>query len=101
MTDAQATRHIDHDRARVTRWSFARMGDATGLHTHELDYIVVPVTGGELTAVDEDGATTRMKQAAGIPYIGHAGTRHNVVSASEDPIVFVEIELKQGTRGSV
>ena len=94
MTSAQAARYIDEDHARVTRWSFAQAGDATDMHTHEFDYIVVPVTGGELVVVMEDGATTRMVQMAGVPYSGRAGTRHNVASASDDPIVFVEIELK-------
>jgi len=94
MTEAQATQYVDHDRARVTQWSFATAGDATGLHTHEFDYIVVPVTGGELTVVAEDGTATRMVQVAGVPYSGHAGTRHNVVSASSYLVVFVEVELK-------
>jgi mannose-6-phosphate isomerase-like protein (cupin superfamily) len=36
-----------------------------------------------------------MTQVAGVAYGGPAGTRHNVVSAGADPIVFVEVELKQ------
>jgi quercetin dioxygenase-like cupin family protein len=94
MSDAQSTTHIDEDRARVTQWSFATAGDATGVHTHELEYIVVPVTGGELEVVADDGTITRMAQVAGVPYSGHAGTRHNVISASGEPVVFVEVELK-------
>jgi beta-alanine degradation protein BauB len=94
MSDAQSTPHIDDDRARVTQWSFATAGDATGVHTHELDYVIVPVTGGELEVVADDGTTTHMAQVAGVPYSGPAGTRHNVRSASGSPVVFVEVELK-------
>jgi quercetin dioxygenase-like cupin family protein len=94
MSDAQSTTHIDHDGARVTQWSFETAGLATGVHTHDLDYIIVPVTGGELDVVADDGTTTRMTQVAGVAYSGDAGTRHNVVSAGADPIMFVEVELK-------
>jgi quercetin dioxygenase-like cupin family protein len=93
MSDAQSTQQIDHDGARVTQWRFATAGVATGVHTHEFDYIVVPVTGGELEVVADDGTTTRMTQVAGVSYSGLAGTRHNVVSAGAEPIVFVEVEL--------
>lgn len=94
MSDARATEFVDDGRARVTQWSFAAPGDATGPHVHEFDYIVVPVTGGELTVVASDGSVTSMVQRAGIPYRGVAGTSHNVVAAGEPPIVFVEVELK-------
>jgi hypothetical protein len=94
MSDAQSNQHIDHKGARVTQWSFETAGVATGVHTHEFDYIIVPVTGGELEVVADDGTTTRMRQVAGVAYGGLAGTRHNVVSAGADPIVFVEVELK-------
>jgi quercetin dioxygenase-like cupin family protein len=94
MSDAQSTEHIDDDGARVTQWTFATAGVATGVHTHEFDYIIVPVTGGDFEVVADDGTTTRMTQVAGVAYGGPAGTRHNVVSAGPDPIVFVEVELK-------
>jgi hypothetical protein len=44
---ATATLLIDNDRVRVTRWRFAP-GAATGWHTHEDDYVIVPLTDGTL-----------------------------------------------------
>lgn len=94
MTDgaARATPFPADPRLRVTQWAFDARGASTGEHEHEYDYLVVPVTGGRLQVVQEDGAT-EMVQSAGIPYSGTAGTRHTVMSAQDDPVVFVEIEL--------
>jgi quercetin dioxygenase-like cupin family protein len=97
MPDAIATQFADDNSTRVTQWSFAAAGDATGAHVHEFDYIVVPVTGGQLTVVADDGTEKAMVQVAGMPYQGVAGTSHNVVSATDQPIVFVEVELKAAT----
>jgi len=93
MAEANPTHYVDDGRVRVTQWSFAQAGDATGPHVHEFDYLVIPITGGELTVVSQDGAEAGMVQVAGVPYRGNAGTSHNVVSASNDVIIFVEVEL--------
>ena len=37
---------IENDKTIVTEWSFD-VGDSTGLHTHEYNYIVVPMLDGE------------------------------------------------------
>ena len=47
MTAAQPTLQIDNDRVRVTEWRFAP-GTETGWHTHEMDYVVVPLYDGTL-----------------------------------------------------
>ena len=44
--------------------------------------------------VDIDGSVREMNQVAGSPYLGAAGTAHDVVSVAADEAVFVEIELK-------
>lgn len=93
MTEAEATSHLDDPRIRVTRWAFDAPHSSTGEHTHELDYVVVPITGGRLTVIGAGGERTEMRQEAGVPYLGRAGTRHEVVSGDE-PVVFVEIELR-------
>jgi beta-alanine degradation protein BauB len=54
----------------------------------------VPVTGGDLTVVAADGTTRELHQSPGMSYTGRAGTHHNVISASNTPVMFVEIELK-------
>ena len=90
-------RHVvnaDNDAVRVTTWTFGAAGAATGQHRHEFDYVVVPITGGRFEVVDIDGSVREMNQVAGSPYLGAAGTAHDVVSAAAQEAVFVEIELK-------
>lgn len=95
MSEASSVTNIDDDDVRVTTWTFDSEGDATGHHVHEYDYIVVPVTGGQFTVADSDGATREMTQQAASPYRGTAGTAHNVISATDRRIEFVEVELKR------
>lgn len=92
---ANATRIVDDDRLRITTWSFDTDGDATGWHVHEYDYIVVPITGGRFAVTAPDGATRDLTQEAGVPYLGKAGTEHDVANAEDTSAVFVEIELKR------
>jgi beta-alanine degradation protein BauB len=92
---AQHVVNADTDEVRVTTWTFGAAGDATGQHRHEFDYVVVPVTGGRFEVVELDGSVREMEQVAGSPYLGTAGTAHDVVSAGADEAVFVEIELKR------
>jgi hypothetical protein len=66
MAEARGTVSIDDDRVRVTTWTFEAAGDATGQHRHERS-----------------------------PYLGTAGTDHDVVNATDGEAVFVEIELKR------
>jgi beta-alanine degradation protein BauB len=94
MSAAQATTAVDDERVRVTTWTFRTAGEATGWHVHEYDYIVVPVTGGTFAVTGPDGGTREMTQEAGSPYLGTAGTEHDVVNVGEAAAAFVEIELK-------
>jgi beta-alanine degradation protein BauB len=94
MAIARTDTTADDDRVRVTTLTFAD-GDETGDHRHEFDYIVVPVTGGTFVVTDRDGATRELVQTAGSPYLGRAGTEHNVVNRSGAAAAFVEIELKR------
>lgn len=95
MTRARSETSIDDERTRVTTWTFPAQRDDTGFHTHEYDYIVVPVTGGAFTVVGQDETTREMTQQAGVPYLGTAGTAHDVIYTGDQPAVFVEIELKR------
>lgn len=94
MIPADAAVIADNDQVRITRWTFAAPGATTGLHHHELSYVVVPVTGGTFTVTDADGTTQSMDQTAGVPYLRPAGAVHNVASTGSTETVFVEIELK-------
>ena len=77
MADARSETTIDDERVRVTTWSFEKAGDSTGAHVHEYDYVLVPVTGGTLTAVSTtDGSARTITQVAGSPYTGRPARPH-------------------------
>jgi quercetin dioxygenase-like cupin family protein len=95
MSAARGLVSADDERVRVTTWTFDAAGAATGRHRHELDYVVVPVTGGTFRIVDADGSERELEQVAGSPYLGTAGTEHDVINATDGVVVFVEIELKR------
>lgn len=95
MTPAEAVVIAEDERVRVTRWIFATVDAATGQHHHDVDYIVVPITGGTFIVTEADGATRTMDQVAGMPYLRPAGATHDVVSTTATETVFVEIELKK------
>ena len=50
---AKPTILVDNKKVKVTEWFF-EIGDSTGQHIHEYDYIVVPMLDGELKIIDKD-----------------------------------------------
>jgi quercetin dioxygenase-like cupin family protein len=84
---------VDDERAIVTKWTLPS-GAETGGHTHGLDYLVVYLTDGILTA--ESGS-----QVLEVPVSRHAvtsrpaGVSHNISNRSSNRIEFIEIELKR------
>jgi quercetin dioxygenase-like cupin family protein len=92
MAEAEGIPHIDNDEVRVTEWRFAA-GAATGRHRHDYDYVVVPLTAGLLKAIGAAGETIA-ELAPGRAYFRKAGVEHDVVNAGDEPMAFVEIELK-------
>ncbi|PQZ96411.1 cupin [Arthrobacter sp. MYb227] len=91
-TLAQSTIQIDNERVTVTEWRFAP-GSETGWHVHPVDYVVVPMSSGELVLETREETVTN-QLTAGHSYTRSAGSEHNVFNASETEFVFVEIELK-------
>ena len=89
---AIATVQADTTEVRVTEWRFAP-GTATGHHRHGYDYVVVPMTDGELTLIAATGTTTG-KITAGQSYFRKGGVEHDVRNDTAREIVFVEIEMK-------
>lgn len=87
------TTQIDNDRVRVIRWDF-ESGAETGWHKHEMDYIVVPLTSGALTAEMPDGSQVINNLNAGESYNRPEGVHHNIINSSDGPFSFIEIELK-------
>jgi quercetin dioxygenase-like cupin family protein len=92
ISAAVPTVEIDDGRVRVTKWHF-EPGASTGMHTHEFDYLVVPVTGGDFSVVQPDGTVTPMAQSPGAAYARNAGVTHDVVNAGAKAASFVEIEF--------
>jgi quercetin dioxygenase-like cupin family protein len=91
-SSALATVQIDNERVTVTEWRFPP-GTETGWHVHPVDYVVVPITGGELTVETREGASTN-PLTIGASYTREAGSQHNVFNESDAEVAFVEIELK-------
>ena len=92
MMSAASDVQVDTPEVRVTRWRLAP-GTATGHHIHEMDYVIVPVTAGEMTIVAPNGDRSKEQLGAGISYFRKAGVQHDVLNETTSEIVFLEIEL--------
>ena len=89
---AQSTVQIDNDRVVVTEWRFAP-GAETGWHRHAYDYVVVPLTDGNLQLESPEGQRISALKT-GSSYGRTAAVEHNVINANDYEFVFVEVELK-------
>ena len=58
MLAAKSDVQVDTPEVRVTEWRLAP-GSATGHHTHGMDYVIVPVTAGEMTIVAPNGERSK------------------------------------------
>jgi quercetin dioxygenase-like cupin family protein len=90
---AQSTVQIDNEGVVVTEWRFAP-GAETGWHRHGYDYVVIPLTDGNLQIESHEGQRISVLKT-GSSYARSAGVEHNVINANEHEFVFVEVELKQ------
>ena len=94
MTRPQAvpTLQIDNARVIVTEWRFAP-GAETGWHRQAHDYVVVPMTSGELTLETPEGQR-KAPLVAGQSYTRQTGVEHNVINDTAHEIVFIEVEMR-------
>ena len=65
---------IDNSKVRVTEWVFD-LGDETGQHIHEYDYVVVPMKDGILKIINDDGSVTLSELKLSLIHISEP-TRH-------------------------
>jgi beta-alanine degradation protein BauB len=93
MISAKSEVQIDTAEVRVTEWRL-EPGSATGHHIHEMHYVIVPVTMGEMTIVAPGGERSKAQLAAGKSYFRKAGVEHDVLNETGTEIVFLEVELK-------
>jgi beta-alanine degradation protein BauB len=91
---AVPTTLIQNDQTVTTEWRFAP-GAETGWHRHGMDYVVVPMTSGDLLLEEPDGTSRKAPLTIGKPYFKSEGVEHNVVNANAYEFVFIEIELKK------
>ena len=89
---AKPTVQLENGRVIVTEWRFPP-GGHTGWHRHNHDYVVVPLTTGELQIFDGQ-KTVPAPLRVGVSYARPAGVEHDVINANSFEFVFVEIELK-------
>ena len=83
----------DDETVKITRWDFAP-GAATGWHRHAWPYVVVMLTDATMRLHDGTNVT-EVTLKAGDAYRRPAGITHDVMNGSEQPMAFVEIELKE------
>ena len=92
MSNATSEILVDDERVFATRWTMGP-GSETGHHTHEQDYLVVYLSDGLLT-VKVDSKEIAAPVTKHLLTSRPAGVSHNVMNRTEDPIEFIEIELK-------
>ena len=83
----------DDATVRITRWDFAP-GATTGFHTHGWPYFVVMLTDAVMK-IEAAGEVSEVRLTAGQSYQRPAGIEHDVMNGSDQPMAFVEIEIKQ------
>src|ERR1700716_1842188 len=93
MISAKSDVQADTPEVRVPEWRLAP-GSATGHHIHEMDYVIVPVTSGEMTIVSPGGERSKAQLGVGKSYFRKAGVEHDVQNETTTEIVFLEVELK-------
>ena len=90
---AVPTVQVENARMRVTEWRFPKKGDNIGWHTHQYDYVVVPMFDGELEIHHPDGSKTISPLKSGVSYAREAGVEHDVINANDFECAFVEVEF--------
>lgn len=85
---------IDNPDVRVTRWTLGR-GQETGVHRHEMDYVVVPLADGQMLITDAHGGVTTHDLQRARAYHRPAGAEHNVRNEQQEPLEFIEVEIRR------
>ncbi len=86
----------DDDVVRITRWDFAP-GAVTGWHQHAWPYFVVLLTASHMRIHDGERVVD-LDFPAGHSYMRPAGVTHDVMNGGDQPMAFIEIEVKNPNR---
>jgi len=65
------------------------------MHIHDMNYVVVPMTTGELTIESPDSKFSKTNLKIGKSYTRNAGVHHNVINKNDFDFTFIEIEIKK------
>ena len=90
---AEATQLVDDDKVRVTRFDFVP-GAETGWHIHEHDYVIVTLTPCSMLLEEPGGTTREAEFTAHESYSRPEGVEHNVINNGNEPMAFIEVEIK-------
>lgn len=90
---ATGTVLVENEKTRVTEWQFPARGDNTGWHTHEFDYVVVPLFTGQLEMSEPNKAPFKADLTEGVPYFRRRGVEHDVANGNDFECAFIEIEF--------
>ena len=85
---------LENNVFKITKWEFLP-NQETGWHTHEMDYVVMPLRDGKLKIVSDDLSVNIVSVFTDNPYFKKAGIHHNVISDNEDYFSFLEMEFKK------
>ena len=84
---------VDNEHVRVTEYHFIP-GAETKFHKHIFDYVVIPVTDGELLLINSEGEEIRLKLTRSLSYFRNSGVEHNVINVGKKDLIFIELEIK-------
>lgn len=90
---ANAKIQIDNEHVRVTQYHFIP-GAETKFHKHTSNYVVIPLTDGELLMINSGGKEIRASLTRSLSYFRNLGIEHNVINIGEKDLIFIELEMK-------
>ena len=90
---ANAKNQVDNEDVRVTEYHFIP-GAETTFHKHIFDYVVIPLTDGELLLINSEGEEIRSNLSRGLSYFLNSGVEHNVINVGKKDLIFIELEIK-------
>ena len=85
---------INNNNVKVTKF-FLASKEETGFHLHKYNYVIIPITSGELTIIDKNKVKTKSIIKKGEPYYKDLGVEHNVINETNSDIIFIEVEIKK------
>lgn len=84
----------EDDRSRIVKYTI-KPGEQTGWHTHELDYVVIYLSAGQLTSHFADGTSKVFSYEPGKSGSYSAPVEHNAVNTGQTDVIGYEIEYKR------